>query len=107
MRAHFSRPIQDQHGDLMTGEVTVEVVDPDSLITIEAPVYANATGGELVDNPTVITGGEIDFWMDDDQYVSLKVTPAGGGQILIEYLHVDKPEELISDDQMTVLTTFP
>lgn len=92
MRAHMYRPIQDEHGELLLNS-TVEVCDPVSQDPVVANLFTTLEGEETWDNPMIVESGNIDFWLDEPAYVTLKITPESTGLFLVEWLSVLAPPE--------------
>lgn len=102
-RSHLLRPLQDESGNIFTENVTVEIVDPVTHVPVTFPLYTTALGGADFDNPAVVIDGYLDVWADDDQYISLKITPSGGIQMIFDYVEISKPEGILTDVEVAAL----
>lgn len=63
MRAHFTRPVTDEQGDLLPN-VQVTLFDPATTTPIAQTVYSTDVGNNVVSNPFVSNTGVIDFYLD-------------------------------------------
>lgn len=63
MRAHFTRPVTDEQGDLLPN-VQVSVFNPGTTTPITQPLYTSDTGGGVLTNPFVSNTGIIDLYLD-------------------------------------------
>lgn len=63
MRAHFTRPVTDEQGDLLPN-VQVTVFDPGTTTPISQVLYTSDTGSNVLTNPFVSATGVIDVYLD-------------------------------------------
>lgn len=72
MRAHYTRPVTDQQGNLVPN-VQVTVYNPATTTLITEVIYSTDTGVTPLTNPFVSSTGIIDFYLDNPQRVRLGV----------------------------------
>jgi len=70
MRAHYTRPVTDEAGNLLPN-VQVTVYQPGTTTLISGVVYSTDTGNNVLTNPWVASTGVIDFYLDNPQRVRL------------------------------------
>ncbi len=63
MRAHFTRPVTDDQGDLLPN-VQVTVYEPGTTTLISQTLYSTDTGNNVLSNPFVSSTGVIDIYLD-------------------------------------------
>jgi 3D (Asp-Asp-Asp) domain-containing protein len=63
VRAHFTRPVTDEQGDLLPN-VQVTVFDPGTTTPISQVLYTSDTGNTVLTNPFVSSTGVIDIYLD-------------------------------------------
>lgn len=63
MRAHFTRPVTDEQGDLLPN-VQVTVFEPGTTTPISQVIYSSDTGNNVLTNPYVSATGVIDIYLD-------------------------------------------
>ncbi len=63
MRAHYTRPVTDEQGDLLPN-VQVSVFDPGTTDLISLVLYSTSTGNNVLTNPYVSATGIIDLYLD-------------------------------------------
>jgi hypothetical protein len=63
VRAHFTRPVTDEQGDLLPN-VQVTVFEPGTTTPISQVLYSSDTGNNVVTNPFVSSTGVIDIYLD-------------------------------------------
>jgi hypothetical protein len=72
VRAHFSRPVTNQAGDLLPN-VQVFVYEPGTTTLITDVVYSADTGTAVLTNPFVSDTGLVDFYLDNPKRVRLGI----------------------------------
>lgn len=72
MRAHFSRPVTNQAGDLLPN-VQCFIYEPGTLTLITDVVYSADTGPAVLTNPFVSDTGLLDFYLDNPKRVRLGI----------------------------------
>lgn len=68
MRAHFTRPVTDEMGDLLPN-VQVTVFEPGTTTPISQVIYSSDTGNNILTNPFVSSTGVIDVYLDQPSRV--------------------------------------
>lgn len=63
MRAHFTRPVTDDQGDLLPN-VQITVYEPGTTTLISQTLYSTDTGNNVLSNPFVSSTGVIDIYLD-------------------------------------------
>lgn len=63
MRAHFTRPVTDEQGDLLPN-VQVSVFNPGTTDPITQTIYTSDTFSSVLSNPFVSSTGVIDIYLD-------------------------------------------
>lgn len=63
MRAHFTRPVTDEKGDLLPN-VQVSVFEPATTDLVSQVLYSTDTGNNILNNPFVSSTGVIDLYLD-------------------------------------------
>lgn len=72
MRAHFTRPVTDDAGDLLPN-VQVTVFEPGTTDPISQVIYSSDTGNNVLTNPFVSATGVIDVYLDQPARVRFGV----------------------------------
>lgn len=72
MRAHFTRPVTDEQGDLLPN-VQVSLFEPATTTLISQVVYATDTGNNVLNNPYISSTGVIDVYLDQPTRVRIGV----------------------------------
>lgn len=72
MRAHFTRPVTDEQGDLLPN-VQVSLFQPGTTTLIGQTVYSTDTGNNVLTNPYVSSTGVIDIYLDQPTRVRIGV----------------------------------
>lgn len=72
MRAHYTRPVTDQQGDLLPN-VQVTVNEPGTATPITEVIYADGTSANVLSNPFVSSTGIINFYLDNPKRVDLVI----------------------------------
>lgn len=75
-RAHFTQPIVDSSGNLLTG-ATVRVLQPGTTTPVSSALYTSGSGGAVRAQPWTVSSGVVDFYMNAAQTVRLGVTRSG------------------------------
>ena len=91
-RSHFYRPLQDNHGDLVT-DASVRVLQPGTTTLITDTMWDSVTGGTALPNPFSPTTGIVDFYMDTAQTVKLGITSGVQPEVFIDNIDVGDPED--------------
>lgn len=81
MRAHFTRPVTDQQGDLLPN-VQVSVYEPATTDLIPDIVYSTDTGTNVLNNPFVSDTGIIDIYLDNPKRIRLGIIQ---GSLPVQY----------------------
>jgi hypothetical protein len=63
VRAHFTRPVTDEQGDLLPN-VQVTVFEPGTTTPISQVIYSSDTDNNVLSNPFVSATGVIDIYLD-------------------------------------------
>lgn len=72
MRAHFTRPVTDEQGDLLPN-VQVSLFEPATTTLISQVVYSTDTGSNVLSNPYVSSTGIIDVYLDQPTRVRIGI----------------------------------
>jgi hypothetical protein len=72
VRAHFTRPVTDEQGDLLPN-VQISLFDPATTTLISQVVYSTYTGNNILSNPYVSSTGIIDVYLDQPTRVRVGV----------------------------------
>lgn len=72
MRAHFTRPVTDQLGNLLSN-IQVSIYDPATTNLVSDVVYSTDTGTNVLTNPYISSTGVIDFYLTTPRRVRLGV----------------------------------
>lgn len=72
MRAHFTRPVTDEQGDLLPN-VQVTVFEPGTVTPISQVLYTSDSGNNVLNNPFVSATGIIDIYLDQPARVRIGV----------------------------------
>lgn len=72
MRAHFTRPVTDEQGDLLPN-VQVSLFNPGTTTLIDQVVYSTDTGNNVMSNPFVSSTGVIDIYLDQPTRVRVGI----------------------------------
>jgi hypothetical protein len=72
VRAHFTRPVTDEQGDLLPN-VQVSLFYPGTTSLITEVVYSTDTGNNILTNPFVSSTGVIDFYLDQPVRVRIGI----------------------------------
>ncbi|MFF7198196.1 hypothetical protein ACFZAM_31370 [Streptomyces sp. NPDC008079] len=89
MRAHFSRTVTDGAGNVVEQQMSVRVLVPGTVAPIGSILYADGTSGTTLTNPwTVVTGGRVNFYLDQPQRVRLGITVTGGLEEFVDDVDV-------------------
>jgi hypothetical protein len=76
VRAHFTRPVTDEQGDLLPN-VQVTVFEPGTTTPISQVIYSSATGNNILTNPFVSATGVIDIYLDQPARVRFGIVHGG------------------------------
>lgn len=76
MRAHYTRPVTDEQGDLLLN-VQVSVFNPGTTDFISQVLYSTDTGSNVLTNPYVSASGTVDFYLDTPGRVRLGLVQGG------------------------------
>ena len=72
MRAHFTRPVTDEQGDLLPN-VQISLFEPATTTLISQVVYSTDTGNNVLNNPYVSSTGIIDIYLDQPTRVRIGI----------------------------------
>lgn len=86
MRAHYTRPVTDQQGDLLPN-VQVTLYEPGTTTMITDVIYADGTSANVLSNPFTSNTGIINFYLDNPKRVDLAI--AQGNLPMQTYADVD------------------
>jgi hypothetical protein len=86
VRAHYTRPVTDQQGDLLPS-VQVTLYEPGTTSPIVDVVYVDGTSSNVLSNPFVSDTGIINFYLENPKRVDLAI--AQGGLPVQTYADVD------------------
>lgn len=86
MRAHYTRPVTDQQGDLLPN-VQVTLYEPGTTTMITDVIYADGTTSTVLSNPFISNTGIINFYLLNPRRVDLAI--AQGGLPVQTYADVD------------------
>lgn len=81
MRAHFTRPVTNEDGDLLPN-VQITLYEPGTTTPISQTVYASDTGNDVLTNPFVSATGIIDIYLDQPTRVRIGVIQ---GNLPVQY----------------------
>lgn len=90
MRAHLYRPIQNNEGDIRSGAV-VSVYEPGTKTLTQTPLYANASGSAMLQNPFVATNGVVDLYTDLPTRFRLGIKVGAEAEYLINDIDATSP----------------
>lgn len=76
MRAHFTRPVTDEQGDLLPN-VQVTLYDPGTTTPISQTIYSTNTGNNVLSNPYISSTGVIDIYLDQPTRVRIGIVQGG------------------------------
>lgn len=76
MRAHFTRPVTDDQGNLLPN-AEIAVYDPGTTDLIAPVLYSTGSGSTVLTNPYISATGVIDFYLDQPARVRVGVTQGG------------------------------
>jgi hypothetical protein len=76
MRAHFSKTLTDNAGNVLLN-ASVRVLQPGSTLPISQPIYSDNNSTNTLPNPFVCSTGVIDFYLNAAQRVRIGITPSG------------------------------
>lgn len=89
-RAHFSRPVQDNLGNILAGG-SVMLYDPATGSPYGGTAWADINASVMLSPPWVSSNGIIDFFLDQPQFITVGYTPIGGTEILFPNVVVSSP----------------
>lgn len=72
MRAHFTRPVTDQQGNLLPN-VQVNIYEPGTTTLIADVIYSTDVGNNVLTNPFVSNTGIVDIYLDAPKRVRLSI----------------------------------
>lgn len=76
MRAHFTRPITDEQGNLLPN-AQITVFDPATTTPIGQVLYSTDVGSNVLTNPYISATGQIDLYLDNPTRVRIGVVQGG------------------------------
>jgi hypothetical protein len=76
VRAHYTRPVTDQQGNLLPN-AQINLYDPATTNPITPVVYSTDTGSNVLSNPYVSSTGLIDFYLDVPARVRIGIVQGG------------------------------
>jgi hypothetical protein len=76
MRAHFTRPVTDDQGNLLPN-AQISVFNPATTTPIGPTLYTSDTGSDILTNPYVSATGVIDFYLDNPIRVRIGIVQGG------------------------------
>ena len=76
-RAHFSRKVADDQGNVVPG-TTVTVYEAGTLTPLTDPLYVNETGSVEQTNPFEVNDGIVDFYVDSPRQIKVGLRAPNG-----------------------------
>lgn len=76
MRAHFTRPVTDDQGNVLPN-AQISVFNPASTTLIGPVLYTSDTGSGVLTNPYISATGLIDFYLDNPVRVRIGIVQGG------------------------------
>lgn len=90
IRAHFTKPIVDDQGNLLPG-ISVRVLEPGTTTPISDTLWADSSSSNRLNNPTQFPTGVIDFYLDNPKRVRLGVTYGALNEVFFDDVDVLEP----------------
>lgn len=81
MRAHYTRPVTDQQGDLLPN-VQITVYEPGTTTPVSDVLYFTDTGDNILSNPFVSDTGIIDLYLNEPKRVRFGIVQ---GNLPVQY----------------------
>lgn len=107
MRAHLSRVITDNQGNVVAGAV-VRVLQPDTTTLITDTLWVDdTTTTQQAANPFTAGNGLVDLYCDTPIRVRLGVTPPGGVEIFFDNLDFSEALSGVNAFNSTTLEITP
>lgn len=92
MRAHYSRALTDDAGNLIPGCV-VRLVTSGTTASIGDTVFVNDTTSDTLTNPFTTVDGNVDFYLDSQARIRLGITrpEPGSSEFFVDGVDVLSP----------------